>query len=206
MAGLPRFRARACRVAPNESNVKVMESTRALLIMQGRPRRGFPDLWGRACAPRGNAGAVIPWCLREGPRGGGGDGSWANLCQLSLGRLFEDGHLLQGCVKRLSDLLVPSRLHLVLHAKQHIPYSEFCLTFDKSIVNTAKTDTSASSVTNHLSLGVAETRREGPGPMLTEEQQQILGRLFASAGMQLVARGIQHPSDDSVCARLMQIS
>ena len=60
MAGPPRFRARTCRVAPHESNVKVIQSTGALSKLPGRPRQGFPDVLGRACAPRGDAGAVIP--------------------------------------------------------------------------------------------------------------------------------------------------
>ncbi len=70
MAGLPRFRARACQGAPHKSNVEVIQSTGALLRMPGGPRHGFPDFQGRACAPQGDAGAVIPcfqpWlCLED---------------------------------------------------------------------------------------------------------------------------------------------
>ena len=59
MAGLHRFRARACRVAPHESIVKVIQSTRAILKMPGRLQQGFPEHPGRACALRSDAGAVI---------------------------------------------------------------------------------------------------------------------------------------------------
>ena len=41
MAGLPRFRARACRVAPQDSNVKVVQSTRALSKRRSGPCRAF---------------------------------------------------------------------------------------------------------------------------------------------------------------------
>ena len=50
MAGLPRIRARVCRVAPHENNVKVTNTTRALLKMPGRPQRGIS---GGGHAPRG---------------------------------------------------------------------------------------------------------------------------------------------------------
>ena len=53
------FRARACQGAPLQSNV--IQSTRAIVKMPGRPQQGFPAFWGRACAPRAKAGAVIPW-------------------------------------------------------------------------------------------------------------------------------------------------
>ena len=55
MAGLPRDRA--WWVAPHDSNVQVMQGTRALLKFPGRPWQGFPDFWGRVCAPQGDAGA-----------------------------------------------------------------------------------------------------------------------------------------------------
>ena len=67
MAGPPRFRARACRVAPHESNVKVIQSTRAHSKTPGQPRQGSPEFQGRAYAPGGDAGAVIPWFRVEYP-------------------------------------------------------------------------------------------------------------------------------------------
>ena len=45
---------------PNRSNVKATQSTAALSQMLGRPRQGFPEFWGRARAPRGDARAAIP--------------------------------------------------------------------------------------------------------------------------------------------------
>ena len=60
LAGVPRFRASACRVAHHESNAKVVQSTRALLKMPERPRQGFCEHRGRAWPPRSDAGAVIP--------------------------------------------------------------------------------------------------------------------------------------------------
>ena len=47
-AGLPRFRARACQGAPHKGNVKVRQSTQALLKMPGRPQHRFPAFRGRA--------------------------------------------------------------------------------------------------------------------------------------------------------------
>ena len=70
MAGLPRSRARACWVAPHESNVKVFQSTRALLKMPGRPGQGFPEHRGRACGampglsyPAAHAGGCERWSV-----------------------------------------------------------------------------------------------------------------------------------------------
>ena len=53
MAGLPKIRGRACRVAPQESNVEVIRSIVALLRSTGRPRQGFPDFPGKDMRPVG---------------------------------------------------------------------------------------------------------------------------------------------------------
>ena len=45
---------------PHKSNVELIQSTGALSKIPGRPRQGGPAFWGRACAMRGDAGAVIP--------------------------------------------------------------------------------------------------------------------------------------------------
>ena len=96
VAGLPRFRTRACRLAAHESNVKVIQSTRTVLKLPGRPQQGFPDFLGRAYVPRGDAGAVIPCCQseREGGHAAPQKASKGHWISILLGTMFQPGDLL----------------------------------------------------------------------------------------------------------------